>query len=82
MAPCLKRSACDRGSLATLAKVIGWVAKMYYLELRRASEGTLSLCFRLYLQSFEHTPVSRRVDVSQAVFLTLTLSTVIPFLPI
>jgi hypothetical protein len=42
------------------------VTKIYYLELRRASEGTLSRWSRLYLQSLAPTPVSRRVDVKQA----------------
>jgi hypothetical protein len=32
--------------------VIGWVTKIYYLELLRASEGTLSNWSRLHLQSF------------------------------
>jgi hypothetical protein len=43
--------------------VIGWVTKIYYLELLRASEGTLSRWSRLHLQSLAPTPVSRRVDV-------------------
>jgi hypothetical protein len=47
--------------------VIGWVKKMYNLELLRSSEGTLSRWSQLHLQSFVHTPVSRRVDVRQAV---------------
>jgi hypothetical protein len=46
--------------------VIGWVAKIYYLELLRASEGTLSRWSRLHLQSLAPTPVSRRMDVMQA----------------
>jgi phosphomannomutase len=46
--------------------VIGWVAKIYYLELLRASEGTLSCWSRLHFQSLAPTPVSRRVDVKQA----------------
>jgi hypothetical protein len=44
----------------------GWVTKMYYLELVRASEGTLSRWSRLHLQSLTPTPVSRRVEVRQA----------------
>jgi hypothetical protein len=44
--------------------VLGWVTKMYYLELLRASEG--SRWSRLHLQSLAPTPVSRRVDVRQA----------------
>jgi hypothetical protein len=39
--------------------VIGWVTKIYYLELLRASEGTLSRWSRLHLQSLAPTPVSR-----------------------
>jgi hypothetical protein len=31
--------------------VLGWVTKIYYLELLRASEGTLSRWCRLHLQS-------------------------------
>jgi hypothetical protein len=38
-----------------------------YLKLLRASEGTLSRWSQLHLQSFVPTPVSRRVDVRQAV---------------
>jgi hypothetical protein len=45
--------------------VIGWVTKIYYLELLRASEGTWSRWSRLHLQSFVPT-VSRRVEVRQA----------------
>jgi hypothetical protein len=43
--------------------VLGWVTKIYYFELLRASEGTLSRWSRLHLQSLTSTPVSRRVDV-------------------
>jgi hypothetical protein len=46
--------------------VLGWVTKIYYLELLGASEGTLSRWSRLHLQSLAPTPVSRRVDVRQA----------------
>jgi hypothetical protein len=46
--------------------VIEWVTNIYYLELLRASEGTLSRWYRLHLQSLAPTPVSRRVDVRQA----------------
>jgi hypothetical protein len=35
--------------------VIGWVTKIYYLELLRASEGTLSRWSRLHLQSLAPT---------------------------
>jgi hypothetical protein len=41
--------------------VLGWVTKIYYLELLRASEGTLSRWSRLHLQSLAPTPVSRRL---------------------
>jgi hypothetical protein len=47
--------------------VLGWVTKIYYLELLRASEGTLSRWSRLHLQSLAPTPVLRRVDVRQPV---------------
>jgi hypothetical protein len=43
----------------------GWT-RIYYLELLRASEGTLSCWPRLHLQSLAPTPVLRRVDVRQA----------------
>jgi hypothetical protein len=46
--------------------VIGWVTKIYYLELLRASEGTLNRWSRLHLQSLAPTPVSSRIDVRQA----------------
>jgi hypothetical protein len=46
--------------------VIGWVTKIYYLELLRASDGTLSRWSRLHMQSLAPTPLSRRVDVRQA----------------
>jgi hypothetical protein len=39
--------------------VLGWVTKIYYLELLRASEGTLSRWSRLHLQSVAPNPVSR-----------------------
>jgi hypothetical protein len=47
--------------------VIEWVTTIYCLELLRASGGTLSHCCWLHLQSLAPTPVSRRVDVRQAV---------------
>jgi hypothetical protein len=59
----LVRSAC---SVIAEAKhrsqwpVLGWGTKIYYLELLRASERTLSRWSRLHLQSLEPTPVSRR----------------------
>jgi hypothetical protein len=46
--------------------VIGWLTIIYYLELLRASEGTLSRWSRLQLQSLAPTQVSRRVEVRQA----------------
>jgi hypothetical protein len=65
------RGQCGRGEIAeakqrTQRSVIGWVTKIYYLELLRASEGTLSRWSRLHLQSLAPSPVSRRVDVKQA----------------
>jgi hypothetical protein len=39
------------------------VTKIYYLELLRASKGTLSCWSRLNFQSLAPTPASRRVDV-------------------
>jgi hypothetical protein len=47
--------------------LVGWVIKIYYLELLRVSQGTLSRWSRLHLQSFVPTPVLRRVEVRQAV---------------
>jgi hypothetical protein len=38
--------------------VIGWVTKIYYLELLRASEGTLSRWLRLHLQLLASAIVS------------------------
>jgi hypothetical protein len=46
--------------------VIGRVTKIYYIELFRALEGTLSRWSRLHLQSLAPTPLPRRVDVTQA----------------
>jgi hypothetical protein len=37
--------------------VTGWVIKIYYPELLRASEGTLSRWSRLHLQLLAPTPV-------------------------
>jgi hypothetical protein len=45
---------------------IGWVTKIYYLGLLRASEGTLSRWSQLHLQSLAPAPVPRKVDVRQA----------------
>jgi hypothetical protein len=68
------RWSCDQCARRAIAEakhrsqwpVLGWVTKIYYLELLRASEGTLSRWSRLHLQSLAPTPVSRRVDVRQA----------------
>jgi hypothetical protein len=49
--------------LSNALKVIGWVTKTYYLELLRASEGTLGRWSRVHLQFLAPTLVSRRVDV-------------------
>jgi hypothetical protein len=47
--------------------VIGWVTKIYYLELLRASEETLSRSWsRLRLQSLTPPSLSKRADVRQA----------------
>jgi hypothetical protein len=46
--------------------VIGWVTKIYYIELLRASEGTLKHWSRLQLQSLAPALVPWRVDVRQA----------------
>jgi hypothetical protein len=46
---------------------IGWVTKIYNLELLGALEGTLSRWSRLHLQSLAPTPVLKRVDVRQVV---------------
>jgi hypothetical protein len=43
--------------------VIGWVTKVYYLELLRASVSTLSCWSQLPLQSLAPASISRRVDV-------------------
>jgi hypothetical protein len=43
-------SAYNRESLATFVKAGHEIGKMHYLELLRASEGTLSLWSRLHLQ--------------------------------
>jgi hypothetical protein len=54
------RGQCGRGAIAEAKQcsqrsVIGWVTKIYYLELLRASEGTLSRWSRMYLQSLAPT---------------------------
>jgi hypothetical protein len=45
---------------------IGWVTKIYYLELLRASEGTLSRWSRLHLLLLTPTSASRRVEIRYA----------------
>jgi hypothetical protein len=67
----MTRGQCARCAIAEAKQrsqwsVIGWVTKIYYLELLRASEGTLSRWSRLRLPSLASTPISRRVDVRQA----------------
>jgi hypothetical protein len=53
------RSACSQWS------VIGWMTKINYLELLRASKGTLSRWSWLHLQLLAPTP-PRMADVRQA----------------
>jgi hypothetical protein len=56
-------------AIVSQRSVIGWVTKIYFLELLRASDVkfvTLSCWSRLHLQSSAHTLVSRRLDVRQA----------------
>jgi hypothetical protein len=45
--------------------VIGWVTKIYYLQLLRASEGMLSRWSWLHLQSLAPAPISRKVDAGR-----------------
>jgi hypothetical protein len=61
-------SAIAEAQQLSQRSVIRWVTKVYYLELLRASEGTLprSRWSRLHLQSLAPSPVSGRVDVRQA----------------
>jgi hypothetical protein len=66
----LARDQCARRAIAepkqcSQKPVIGWVTKIYYLELFHALEGTLSHWSRLHLQSLTTLPVSRRVDVGR-----------------
>jgi hypothetical protein len=66
----LPRGQCARRAIAKAKQRsqwsgIGWETKIYYLELLRASEGTLSRWPRLHLQSLAPTPVSRKVDVGK-----------------
>jgi hypothetical protein len=68
----LSRGQCARRAIGEAKQrsqwsVIGWVTKIYYLKLLRATEGTLSRWSRLHLQSLVPTPVSRKVDVRQPV---------------
>jgi hypothetical protein len=49
-----------------LKSVIGWETKIYYLDVLRASEGSLSRWSRLHLQSLTPTRFSRKVEVRQA----------------
>jgi hypothetical protein len=67
----MARGQCARRAIAEAKQrsqwsVIGWVTKIYFLEILRASEGTLCRWSRFHLQSLGPTPVSRRVDVRQA----------------
>jgi hypothetical protein len=66
MAPRSVRSACEpEPKQCSQRPVIGWVTKIYYLELLRASEGTLSRWSRLHLQLLTPPAVSRWVDVER-----------------
>jgi hypothetical protein len=76
------RGQCARHAIAETKQrsqwsFIGWVTKIYYHELLRASEGTLSRSSRPHLQSLAPTPVvSRRVDVRQTAGLKNNLYTI------
>jgi hypothetical protein len=64
-------SQCARRAIAepkqcSQRPVIGWLTKIYYLELLRSLEGMLSRWSPMHLQSLKAPPVSRRVDVRQA----------------
>jgi hypothetical protein len=59
------RRAIAEAKLRSQRPAIGWVTKIYYIELLRASKGMLSRWSRLHLQSLTPTPVLRRVDVSR-----------------
>jgi hypothetical protein len=50
------RRAIAKAKQRSQRLVIGWVTKIYYLELFRASEGTLSRWCQLHLQSLAPTP--------------------------
>jgi hypothetical protein len=43
--------------------IIGWVTKIYYLEILRALEGTLSHWSRLHLQSLAPTALGPRGEL-------------------
>jgi hypothetical protein len=58
------RSACDRGSQATFAKVGHRMGDQNLLS--RSSKGTLSRWFWLYLQTLAPTTLPRSDDVRQA----------------
>jgi hypothetical protein len=60
------RRAIAEAKQRSQRSVIGQVTKIYYFELLRASEGTLSRWSRLHLQSLAPISVSRRVDGRQA----------------
>jgi hypothetical protein len=65
----MARRQCARRAIAepkqrSQRSVIGWVTKIYYLELLRASEGTLSRWSRLHLQSL--APAFKEGDIRQA----------------
>jgi hypothetical protein len=67
----MARGECARRAVAEVKQrsqrsVIGWVTKIYYLELLFAWEGTSNRWSRLHLQSSAPTPVPSRVDVRQA----------------
>jgi hypothetical protein len=63
---CAQRAIAE--AKQTFVKVSHWMGDQNLLSRApRASEGKLSGWSRLHLQSLAHTPVSRRVDVKQAV---------------
>jgi hypothetical protein len=83
MARCQRaRRAIAEAKQRSQRSVIGWVTKIYYLELLRALEGTLSRWSRLYLQSFVPTPVSRRVAESFEIFFEIEKLVVLTLLSV
>jgi hypothetical protein len=58
-----------------------WMGDQYYLELLRASEGTLSCWSRLHLQSIASTPVSRTIAVRQAASRKIWIECRMPNMP-